>query len=136
MFPNRFNVYLHDTPSKSLFDRDLRIFSHGCMRVQNPLDLAELILADQGWSRERIDATIAQGGQRIVNLKNPIPVHVTYLTAWVNKDGAVNFRRDPYKRDDQLVEALDRRACRRSAAFGVLALRAERHKTAETSCSA
>ena len=106
MFPNRFNVYLHDTPSKSLFDRDLRIFSHGCMRVQNPLDLAELILADQGWSRERIDATIAQGGQRIVNLKNPIPVHVTYLTAWVNKDGAVNFRRDPYKRDDQLAEAL------------------------------
>jgi L,D-transpeptidase YcbB len=106
MFPNRFNVYLHDTPSKSLFNRDLRIFSHGCMRVQNPLDLAELILADQGWSRERIDATIAQGGQRIVNLKNPIPVHVTYLTAWVNKDGAVNFRRDPYKRDDQLVEAL------------------------------
>jgi murein L,D-transpeptidase YcbB/YkuD len=106
MFPNRFNVYLHDTPSKSLFNKDLRIFSHGCMRVQNPLDLAELILADQGWSRARIDSTIAQGGERIVNLKTPIPVHVTYLTAWVNKDGAVNFRRDPYKRDEQLAEAL------------------------------
>jgi murein L,D-transpeptidase YcbB/YkuD len=106
MFPNRFNVYLHDTPSKSLFNKDLRIFSHGCMRVQNPLDLAELILADQGWSRARIDSTIAQGGERIVNLKTPIPVHVTYLTAWVNKDGAVNFRRDPYNRDEQLAEAL------------------------------
>lgn len=106
MFPNRFNVYLHDTPSKSLFDKDLRIFSHGCMRVQNPLDLAALILADEGWSRERIDSTIAQGGQRIISLKQQIPVHVTYLTAWVNKDGAVNFRRDPYNRDEQLAEAL------------------------------
>ncbi len=106
MFPNRFNVYLHDTPVKSLFNRDLRIFSHGCMRVQNPLDLAELLLADQGWSRARIDAAITEGGQRIINLKTPVPVHVTYLTAWVNKDGAVNFRRDPYKRDDQLAEVL------------------------------
>ena len=106
MFPNKFNVYLHDTPSKSLFNKDLRIFSHGCMRVQNPLDLAELILADQGWTRERIDAVVAQGKERIVNLKTQIPVHVTYLTAWVNKDGAVNFRRDPYRRDDRLAEVL------------------------------
>ena len=106
MFPNKFNVYLHDTPSKSLFDKDLRIFSHGCMRVQDPLDLAALILADEGWTRERIDNTVAQGGQRIISLKQQIPVHVTYLTAWVNKDGAVNFRRDPYNRDEQLAEAL------------------------------
>ncbi len=106
MFPNRFNVYLHDTPSKSLFDRDLRIFSHGCMRVQNPLDLALLLLADEGWTRERIDSTIAQGRQRIVSLKTQIPVHVTYLTAWVNKDGAVNFRRDPYNRDEELSKIL------------------------------
>jgi murein L,D-transpeptidase YcbB/YkuD len=106
MFPNRFNVYLHDTPSKSLFDRDLRIFSHGCMRVQDPLDLALLLLADQGWTRERIDSTITEGRQRIVTLKTQIPVHVTYLTAWVNKDGAVNFRRDPYKRDEELSQAL------------------------------
>jgi murein L,D-transpeptidase YcbB/YkuD len=106
MFPNRFNVYLHDTPSKSLFDKDLRIFSHGCMRVQNPLDLATLLLADEGWNRERIDATIAEGHQRIITLKKQIPVHVTYLTAWVNKDGAVNFRRDPYNRDAELAAAL------------------------------
>ncbi|MGE3875726.1 MAG: L,D-transpeptidase family protein, partial [Parvibaculaceae bacterium] len=106
MFPNRFNVYLHDTPAKSLFDRDLRIFSHGCMRVQNPLDLAALLLAGEGWTRERIDATIAAGGQRIITLKTRIPVHVTYLTAWVNKDGAVNFRRDPYNRDAELAAVL------------------------------
>lgn len=106
MFPNRFNVYLHDTPSKSLFNRDLRIFSHGCMRVQNPLDLAALLLGDQGWTKERIDGVIAQGKERIVNLKSPIPVHVTYLTAWVNKDGSVQFRRDPYKRDEQLAQVL------------------------------
>jgi len=106
MFPNRFNVYLHDTPSKSLFERDLRVFSHGCVRVQNPLDLAELLLADQGWSRARIDAQIAQGGQRIINLKTQVPVHVTYMTAWANKDGSIHFRRDVYKRDEQLARVL------------------------------
>jgi len=106
MFPNKFNIYLHDTPSKSLFDKDLRIFSHGCMRVQNPLDLAALLLADQGWTRQKINDVIAAGKERVVNLAKPIPVHVTYLTAWVNKDGAVNFRRDVYKRDTLLATAL------------------------------
>lgn len=106
MFPNRFNVYLHDTPSKSLFNRDLRVFSHGCVRVQNPLELAELLLADQGWSKARIDAQIAQGGQRIINLKTQVPVHVTYMTAWANKDGSIHFRRDVYKRDEQLARVL------------------------------
>lgn len=106
MFPNRFNVYLHDTPSKSLFNSDLRVFSHGCIRVQDPLVLAELLLTDQGWSRARMDAQIAQGGQRIINLKTPVPVHVTYMTAWANKDGSIHFRRDIYKRDDQLARVL------------------------------
>ncbi|HTN97318.1 MAG TPA: L,D-transpeptidase family protein, partial [Nordella sp.] len=106
MFPNRFNVYLHDTPAKSLFDRDLRVFSHGCIRVQDPLDLAAILLADQGWSRARIDEQVAQGGQRIVNLKTQIPVHITYMTAWANKDGSIHFRRDVYKRDEQLVQVL------------------------------
>ncbi len=106
MFPNRFNVYLHDTPQKSLFEKDLRVFSHGCMRVQDPLDLAAVLLADQGWDRSRIDVAVATGKQRVINLEKPIPVHVTYLTAWVNKDGAVNFRRDVYNRDRQLAAAL------------------------------
>jgi len=106
MFPNRFNVYLHDTPQKSLFEKDLRVFSHGCMRVQDPLDFAAVLLADQGWDRSRIDVAVAAGKQRVINLTKPLPVHVTYLTAWVNKDGSVNFRRDVYNRDKQLAGAL------------------------------
>lgn len=106
MFPNKFNVYIHDTPSKSLFAKDSRFFSHGCMRVQDPEQLAEVLLGSQGWTMEKIKAQIASGEQRIVNLKTRIPVYVTYLTAWVNKDGTVNFRRDVYGRDKPLVTAL------------------------------
>jgi murein L,D-transpeptidase YcbB/YkuD len=76
------------------------------MRVQDPLDLAALLLADQGWSRTKIDAAVASGKQRVINLAEPIPVHVTYLTAWANKDGTVNFRRDPYGRDEALANVL------------------------------
>src|SRR5262245_33236422 len=106
MFPNKYNVYIHDTPAKALFSKDLRVYSHGCMRVQNPEALAEVLLKNQGWTKEKIDAQLATGAQKIVNLKTPIPVHVTYLTAWVNKDGTVNFRRDVYKRDQRLMEAM------------------------------
>ncbi len=76
------------------------------MRVENPLDLAALLLAEQGWIRKKIDAAIASGKQRVINLAKTIPVHVTYLTAWVNEDGSVNFRRDVYDRDKQLASAL------------------------------
>jgi len=106
MFPNKYNVYIHDTPAKALFSKDLRVYSHGCMRVQNPEALAEVLLKSQGWTKEKIEAQLATGAQKIVNLKTPIPVHVTYLTAWVNKDGTVNFRRDVYKRDQRLMEAM------------------------------
>ena len=106
MFPNKYNVYIHDTPAKALFSKDLRVYSHGCMRVQHPEELAEVLLKSQGWTPEKIANQIASGGQKIVNLKTPIPVHVTYLTAWVNKDGSVNFRRDVYKRDQRLMEAM------------------------------
>lgn len=109
MFPNQFNVYLHDTPSRELFARTVRSFSHGCIRVQNPIELAELLLRDDpDWPRARIDAALAQGEQTIVNLKRPIPVHLTYLTAWVNKDGSVHFRSDIYDRDKRLEAALRR----------------------------
>lgn len=106
MFPNKYNVYIHDTPSKSLFKKDLRVFSHGCMRVQNPRQLAEVILGKQGWNLGRINSQIASGKRRIVKLKQKIPVYVTYITAWVNKDGSTNFRRDVYGRDDTLAEHL------------------------------
>jgi len=106
IFPNKYNVYIHDTPSKSLFNRASRYFSHGCMRVQNPINLAEILLKAQGWNRAKIKAQIASGKRRIVRLKKKVPVHITYLTAWVNKDGSVNFRNDVYKRDKNLINAL------------------------------
>jgi len=106
IFPNRFNVYIHDTPSKSLFNRDTRYFSHGCLRVQHPVKLAAILLKLQGWSESRIKNQINSGKRRIVRLKTKIPVHVTYLTAWVNKDGKVHFRDDVYNRDKNLINAL------------------------------
>jgi murein L,D-transpeptidase YcbB/YkuD len=109
IFPNKFNVYLHDTPSKSLFERTVRSFSHGCIRVQNPRRLAEVLLEGQDdWTAEEIDRAIATGRKRIVSLDRPIQVHITYLTAWVNKDGSVHFRKDVYGRDDALAGALQR----------------------------
>jgi murein L,D-transpeptidase YcbB/YkuD len=107
MFPNHFNIYLHDTPSKGLFSRPERTFSHGCIRVQNPPLLAEYVLAaSTDWDRARIEAAIASGERTIVTLKEPLPVHISYLTSWVNKDGSVHFRNDVYARDAALAKAL------------------------------
>jgi len=109
MFPNRFNVYLHDTPARSLFSRPVRSFSHGCIRVEHPIELAELLLRDDpAWPRSRIDQVLASGQRSIVQLKRPIPVHLTYLTAWANKDGSIHFRGDVYGRDERLAAALRR----------------------------
>ena len=107
MFPNRFNVYLHDTPSKALFDKAQRSFSHGCIRVQFPDRFAEVVLTETpGWDHERIVETIDSGDRTIVTLSEPLPVHLSYLTAWVNKDGSVHFRDDIYGRDRKLADAL------------------------------
>ena len=107
MFPNRFNVYMHDTPAKTLFRKARRSFSHGCIRLERPLDLAEVVLANtRGWSRERIEQTVTSGKRTIVSLPEPLPVHISYLTAWVNKDGSVHFRDDVYGRDAALADAL------------------------------
>ena len=104
--PNPHNVYLHDTPGKNLFNRDARFFSHGCMRVEGPMKLALLLLGGQeGWTDARINAVIATRVLRIVPLQRPIPVHVTYLTAWAERDGTVHFRRDAYRRDAAVVAA-------------------------------
>lgn len=108
MFPNKYDIYIHDTPSKNLFESDSRFFSYGCIRVQDPERLAELLLAKQGWTLDRIKAQIATGEKKVVNLKTKVPVHITYLTAWVNKDGTVHFRNDVYDRDPQLAAALSK----------------------------
>lgn len=106
MFPNPYNIYLHDTPSRELFKRSVRSFSHGCIRVQNPVDFGAVLLGADGWTKERIEAVIASGEQKVVSLSQPIPVHLTYLTAWANKDGSVHFRDDIYGRDKTLAAAL------------------------------
>ncbi|MCG6857731.1 MAG: L,D-transpeptidase family protein [Salaquimonas sp.] len=106
MFPNKFNVYMHDTPAKSKFDRTQRYFSHGCIRLHDPLKMAEYILGPEGWSRAKIDQVVASGKNTVVKLKHPIPVYVVYLTAFVNKDGSVWFREDVYGRDKILADAL------------------------------
>ncbi|MEM9278566.1 MAG: L,D-transpeptidase family protein [Pseudomonadota bacterium] len=106
MFPNNFNVYIHDTPSKSKFDKASRFFSHGCLRLKDPLKMAEVLLGEQGWNRAKIDATVASKKRKVVKLEKKIPVHIAYMTAWVNKDGSVHFRRDVYGRDKILGKAL------------------------------
>lgn len=106
MFPNRHAVYLHDTPSRDLFRRADRAFSSGCIRVEQPEALAELLLDDPRWDRRAIDAAIARGDERTVVLARPVPVHLQYMTAWVDADGLVHLRRDLYNRDARVVDAL------------------------------
>ena len=110
MFPNQFNVYLHDTPSRGLFEKSERAFSHGCIRLSRPIDLAvDVLRGTAGWDKQRIDSVVATGERTIVNLATPLPSHITYLTAWV-ENGQVHFRNDIYKQDEKLVDALAGRA--------------------------
>jgi L,D-transpeptidase YcbB len=109
MFPNPHNVYLHDSPAHSLFGRSVRAFSHGCVRLSRPLELAEQVLrvgGVKGWTKERIDDVVASAKTTVVNLREPLPVHITYLTAWV-EDGVANFRQDIYGHDAKLLAALE-----------------------------
>ncbi len=107
MFPNKYAVYLHDTPSKSLFGRAERAFSHGCIRTQNPFDLAERILAPAGWDRARIDAQIESKEIRTVHLAEPLPVLLMYWTADIGPNGEHHFYRDVYERDQRVLDALE-----------------------------
>ncbi|MDZ5647084.1 L,D-transpeptidase family protein [Nitrospirillum sp. BR 11828] len=112
MFPNKFDIYLHDTPSKRLFDRAVRSFSHGCIRVQDPPALALAILAltdTPGWPEEKLRAEI--GGDSLkhqtIRLKNRLPVHITYITTVTDPDGGIDFRTDVYGRDARVLAALN-----------------------------
>jgi murein L,D-transpeptidase YcbB/YkuD len=108
MFPNPHFVFLHDTPSKSLFDRAQRTFSSGCIRVERPLELAELLLDDPlKGSPEEIHKLLDSGKTHSVVLENPLPVLLFYWTAEVADDGRVYFREDIYGRDQQVLKALD-----------------------------
>jgi len=110
MLPNKFDVYLHDTPSKRLFSDNMRAFSHGCTRIEKPIELAEYVLRDNPrWTRERLLAAIEQGTEQTVLIRNPLNVHFLYLTAWVDESGVVQFRNDIYGRDKRLYETLHRK---------------------------
>ena len=100
IFPNHFNIYLHDTPGDRLFFRKARALSHGCIRVENPVALAQYVLRDQPeWTAPRIVAAMNAGSERTVKLGQPLPVHIGYWTAWVDPDGSVRFTDDPYGLD-------------------------------------
>ena len=100
MFPNKFSVYLHDTPSRNLFSRTGRAFSHGCIRVDKPLDFAEVLLGqDRGINRSEIDSIVGSRKLTRVNLQTPVPVHLTYFTAWIDENGVPQFYNDIYDRD-------------------------------------
>jgi murein L,D-transpeptidase YcbB/YkuD len=110
LFPNSHSIYLHDTPSKNLFQETQRAFSHGCIRVADPAFLAKYLLRnDTTWTKERIAKAMASGKEQYVAVKNPMPVYITYFTAWVDRKGELNFREDIYKRDSQLSGLLMKR---------------------------
>ena len=107
MFPNRFNVYLHDTPSRELFEKTVRTFSSGCIRIEKPIELAEYLLRDDPkWTHETILAAIQKQIEQTVRLPRSIPVHLLYWTAWVDREDSLHFVRDIYGRDKRLDEAL------------------------------
>ncbi len=109
MFPNKHSIYLHDTPSKSLFNKQARAFSHGCIRVQNPVKFAEVLMQPQfGWSQKAIAGKISTRRNRAIKLKQKIPVHLTYRTVWAGDDGKLHFRDDIYGRDKRLAKALEK----------------------------
>ena len=108
VMPNNYAIYLHDTPSKSAFKRDARALSHGCIRTENPLDFAALLLASPEWDRAAIDRTIAEGKTVKADAAIPTPVYITYFTtaALANGEGIISYS-DIYKRDDTVVTALN-----------------------------
>ena len=102
LFPNTHDIYMHDTPTKNLFTESMRAFSHGCVRVQNPRGFAEALL---GWNQDKIAAVIETGESKSVNLKDKVPVHLTYFTAWTDAEGKIRYFDDIYGRDTALAKA-------------------------------
>jgi murein L,D-transpeptidase YcbB/YkuD len=107
IFPNQYNIYLHDTPAKSLFGREIRAFSHGCVRLNDPFDFAHALLAVQETDPEGVFQRSLQTGREVrIDLVEPVPVHLVYRTAFTHTTGQLNFRRDVYNRDSRIWNAL------------------------------
>ncbi len=107
LFPNSFNIYFHDTPEKSLFKKDKRAYSHGCIRLAEPVKLAQFVLQDMPeWTPEAINTAMNSGKEKTVMVKKPIPVLIYYYTAWVDDNGLLHFRDDIYNHDTPLAQRL------------------------------
>jgi murein L,D-transpeptidase YcbB/YkuD len=115
VFPNPFNVYIHDTPADSYFEQPERAFSHGCVRLEEPETLAKYLLGDR---REWTDAAIGQamhtGIERHVKLAQPVPTHIVYFTAWIDPNGGLHFRDDVYGYDARQLQGWRRTTSRTS----------------------
>lgn len=103
LFPNSYDIYMHDTPSKSLFGESTRMFSHGCIRIEEPVKLVKFLLREDSiYTDEKINSLMNGGKQTFVKLKNKVPVFIAYFTAWVDRDEKLNFRSDVYHHDSKM----------------------------------
>jgi murein L,D-transpeptidase YcbB/YkuD len=107
LFPNSFDIYFHDTNAKDLFNKDKRAYSHGCIRLAEPEKMARYLLRnDASWTPERIEEAMNSGKEKYVKLKDPVPVFISYHTAWVDEEGRLNFREDIYNHDSDLSKKM------------------------------
>jgi murein L,D-transpeptidase YcbB/YkuD len=107
LFPNSFNIYFHDTPEKGLFAKDKRAYSHGCIRLSDPVKMANWLLeSNPEWTPDKIEEAMNSGNEKYVKIKKPVPVIITYYTAWVGENGQLNFRDDIYGHDAALIDKL------------------------------
>jgi L,D-transpeptidase YcbB len=107
LFLNSFDIYLHDTPSKELFESNNRDFSHGCIRVENPKKLALYLLRNnKNWNSEKVDKVLKTNKETGIAIKPKLPIYITYFTAWVDINGNLNFRDDIYNLDEQLAKEI------------------------------
>ena len=106
MFPNKYSIYLHDTNAKSLFDHSQRAFSHGCVRLEKPFELAKALLGSDGRTNAEIDSNLLASNTRKVPLRTPLPIHLTYQTAWVDYTGITHFRNDIYQHDKDTIKQI------------------------------
>ncbi len=106
LFPNSFNIYFHDTPEKELFKRTKRAYSHGCIRLSEPMKLANYLLKDTEWDAAKVDSLMLDGEEKYIRVKDPVPVIIAYNTCWVNDQGLLEFREDIYDFDKKVAKKL------------------------------
>ncbi|RYY22600.1 MAG: hypothetical protein EOO04_15480, partial [Chitinophagaceae bacterium] len=107
LFPNSFNIYFHDTPEKALFKKTKRAYSHGCIRLSEPMKMAAYLLGeDSDWTNERVDSLVQTQTEKWVKVKDPVPVIIAYNTCWVTQDGKITFREDIYNYDKKMSRKL------------------------------